>query len=274
MNSRCASGGFARPRHGTSSPPTAREPDPGGDPQRFAGLVEVHLLALGTRSPDQHLMCRDLRDRGLVAPVPASATGRWGFGRPCERCSRPPRSSAAGCIEPPTASTPLPKPALRCQGEDCCHLQRPHPHRRPRRGQGLCRYRRAAFPRAAAKINRKVSTSCWPSPTSPSATGSICAPRIPSSRPSPRCASGPGSTRGAGSRRRPTRPRDPSPRRVQRPGWEQVDYRHGRGRHSAGSRCASRRSAGLDGSRAAASCPTPPRRTIDPDPVVDLGLAT
>lgn len=206
--------------------------------------------------------------------MPGAVRGRRrgaGVLGPCERCSRPPRSSAAGCIEPPTASTPLPKPALRCQGEDCCHLQRPHPHRRPRRGQELCRYRRAAFPRAAAKINRKLDIVLAFSDF-PISHWVHLRTTLPSSRPSPRCASGPGSTRGAGSRRRPTRPRDPSLRRVQRPGLEQVDYRHGKGRRSAGSRCASQRSAGLDGSEGRSLLSDPPKKDDRPRPSGGSGL--
>jgi putative transposase len=68
---------------------------------RADGTKELVAVADGEReSTDAWAeLLRDLRRRGMRAPVVMSVTVRWGCGPRWGRCSPPPPSNAAGCIE-------------------------------------------------------------------------------------------------------------------------------------------------------------------------------
>jgi transposase-like protein len=84
---------------------------------RADGRKELVAVADGTResTDDWAELLRDLRRRGMPAPVVMWVTGRLGCGGRCGRSSLPPANSAAGCTwsgmslgRCPRASTPAP----------------------------------------------------------------------------------------------------------------------------------------------------------------------
>jgi len=81
---------------------------------RADGTKELVAVCDGERESTQSWadLLRDLRRRGMRAPVVAVGTGRWGCGRRCGTSSRPPATSATGSTRSPTCLAACP---LRCR---------------------------------------------------------------------------------------------------------------------------------------------------------------
>jgi putative transposase len=78
---------------------------------RADGTKELVAVADGERESTESWaeLLRDLRRRGMRAPVVAVGTARWGCGRRCAMSSQPPASSVTGSISSPTCSTRCPR---------------------------------------------------------------------------------------------------------------------------------------------------------------------
>jgi putative transposase len=79
---------------------------------RADGTKELVAVVDGERESTESWaeLLRDLRRRGMRAPVVAVGDARWGWGRRCGRSSRSPATSATGSTRSPTCSAACPRP--------------------------------------------------------------------------------------------------------------------------------------------------------------------
>ena len=156
------------------------------------GTKELVALADGYRESTESWaeVLRSLKDRGLSAPVLAVGDGALGFWAALREVFLDTASSAAGSTSLPTVSTPCPSACTatprRPSPRSTRRRRAPPPSKRSRHTPT----RSAPSPRPPRR-SPASSTSCWPSTTSPSSTGSTCGPPTRSSPPSRRSDSGP-----------------------------------------------------------------------------------
>ena len=163
------------------------------------GTKELVALADGYRESSESWadLLRDCKRRGMRAPVLAVGDGALGFWEALrevfpdtreQRCwlhkigQRAQRAAQVG-------------PARR-EGGARRDLERRGPRPRRRARHGVRRRRTAPSGPRPSRRSPTTSTCCWPSTTTPPSTGSTCAPRTRSSRPSPPSGSGSEVTKG------------------------------------------------------------------------------
>src|SRR5215218_6958692 len=160
---------------------------------RVDGTKELVAVADGERESTQSWaeLLRDLRRRGMRAPVVAVGDGALGCGRRFVTSSRPLASSATGSTSSPMCLAACPLP---------CTPGRARPWRRsgmrPTATMPSGRSRRSPATTASSGPRRwpRLSTtprSCCASSTSQPSTGCTSKPATQSSRPSPRSGCGP-----------------------------------------------------------------------------------
>jgi hypothetical protein len=165
---------------------------------RADGTKELVALADGFRESAESWadLLRDCKRRGMRAPVLAVGDGALGFWKArCATSSRPPPSSGAGSTR---SAMSLPRcRSRRTRGEEGAggDLERRGQAPRRRRRPGVRRRVRRQVAQGRREDHRRPRRAAERSMTTRPSTGSTCAPRIRSSRPSPPSGCGSGSPR-------------------------------------------------------------------------------